>query len=152
MTEPITIQPTTDPDALHAASELRISLFRLIRRLRTEHPTGLKSFAQMAVLMRIYRHGPATLSELAAADGITPQSMARTVGELVDDGLLRREADPSDGRQVLLSLTAAAHALVQDFQSERDNWLARTMLERLSPEERDLMRVASRLFDRLSAE
>ena len=118
MTEPATIQPTTDPDALHAASELRIALFRLIRRLRTEHPTGLKSFAQMAVLMRIYRHGPATLSELAAADGITPQSMARTVGELVDDGLLRREADPSDGRQVLLSLTdKAAQRWCSDFQT-----------------------------------
>ncbi len=73
MTEPITIQSTTDPDALHAASELRISLFRLIRRLRTEHPTGLRSFAQMAVLMRIYRHGPATLSELAAA-GASPRN------------------------------------------------------------------------------
>src|SRR5215204_6687391 len=123
MSESATIQPIADPDALHAASELRIALFRLIRRLRTEHPTGLKSFAQMAVLMRIYRHGPATLSELAAADGITPQSMARTVGELVDDGLLRREADPSDGRQILLSLTDEAHEMVREFQSRRDGWL-----------------------------
>ncbi len=152
MPEPTTIPPIADQEALHAASELRIALFRLIRRLRTEHPTGLKSFAQMAVLMRIHRHGSATLSELAAADGITPQSMARTVGELVDAGLLHREADPSDGRQILLSLTDAANAQVQEFQSQRDNWLAQTMLERLSPEERDLLRVSSRLFDRLSAE
>lgn len=134
------------------ASELRVSLYRLVRRLRTEHPSGAKSFAQMAVLMRLDRHGPATLSELAAAEGITPQSMARTVGELVDAELVVREADPSDGRQVLLSLTGTAQQMVRAFQSRRDGWLAVTMLARLSPEERDLLRVAARLLDRLSAE
>lgn len=140
------------PETTEIASELRVSLYRLVRRLRTEHPSGAKSFAQMAVLMRLDRHGPATLSELAAAEGITPQSMARTVGELVDTELVIREADPSDGRQVLLSLTGTAHQMVRDFQSRRDGWLAVTMLARLSPEERDLLRVAARLLDRLSAE
>jgi DNA-binding MarR family transcriptional regulator len=144
------IVPT--PEATEIAGELRVSLFRLVRRLRTEHPSGAKSFAQMAVLMRLARQGPATLSELAAADGITPQSMARTVGELVDDGLLRREADPSDGRQILLSLTDEAHEMVREFQSRRDSWLAVAMLARLTPEERELLRIAARLLDRLGAE
>jgi DNA-binding MarR family transcriptional regulator len=144
------IVPT--PEATEIASELRISLFRLVRRLRTEHPSGAKSFAQMGVLMRISRNGPATMSELASADGITPQSMARTVGELVDGGFLRREPDPSDGRQILLSLTEQAERMVRDFQSQRDSWLAVAMLARLSAEERELLRVAARLLDRLSAE
>ena len=144
------IVPT--PEATEIASELRISLFRLVRRLRTEHPSGAGSFAQMGVLMRLTRSGPATLSELAAADGITPQSMARTVGELVDGGMLQREPDPSDGRQILLSLTEKAEEMVRDFQSQRDGWLAVAMLARLSPEERELLRVAARLLDRLSAE
>ena len=86
---------TPTPEATEIASELRIALFRLVRRLRTEHPSGAGSFAQMGVLMRLSRNGPATLSELAAADGITPQAMARTVGELVDGGMLRREPDPT---------------------------------------------------------
>ncbi len=144
------IAPT--PEATEIASELRMSLFRLVRRLRTEHPSGARSFAQMGVLMRLTRSGPATLSELAAADGITPQSMARTVGELVDGGMLQREPDPSDGRQILLSLTEKAEEMVRDFQSQRDGWLAVAMLARLSPEERELLRVAARLLDRLSAE
>ena len=144
------IVPT--PEATEIAGELRVSLFRLVRRLRTEHPSGAKSFAQMAVLMRLARHGPATLSELAAAEGITPQSMARTVGELVEDGLLRREPDPSDGRQILLSLTGKAQQMVREFHSRRDGWLAVTMLARLTPEEREILRVAARLLDRLSAE
>ncbi len=143
---------TPTPEATEIASELRIALFRLVRRLRTEHPSGAGSFAQMGVLMRLSRSGPATLSELAAADGITPQSMARTVGELVDGGMLRREPDPSDGRQVLLSLTDTAQEMVRDFQSQRDGWLAVAMLARLSPEEREMLRVAARLLDRLSAE
>jgi DNA-binding MarR family transcriptional regulator len=144
------IVPT--PEATEIAGELRVSLFRLVRRLRTEHPSGAKSFAQMAVLMRLARHGPATLSELASAEGITPQSMARTVGELVDDGLLLRVPDRSDGRQILLSLTDKAQQMVREFQSQRDGWLAVTMLARLSPEEREVLRVAARLLDRLSAE
>lgn len=143
---------TPTPEATEIASELRIALFRLVRRLRTEHPSGAGSFAQMGVLMRLSRSGPATLSELAAADGITPQSMARTVGELVDGGMLRREPDPSDGRQILLSLTDTAQEMVRDFQSQRDGWLAVAMLARLSPEEREMLRVAARLLDRLSAE
>jgi DNA-binding MarR family transcriptional regulator len=144
------IVPT--PEATEIASELRISLFRLVRRLRTEHPSGVGSFAQMGVLMRIARNGRATMSELAAADGITPQSMARTVGELVEGGMLQREPDPSDGRQILLSLTEKAQEMVRDFQSQRDGWLAVAMLARLSPEEREMLRVAARLLDRLSAE
>jgi DNA-binding MarR family transcriptional regulator len=144
------IVPT--PEATEIASELRVSLFRLVRRLRHEHPSGARSFAQMTVLMRLHRHGPATLSELAAADGITPQSMARTVGELVEDGMLLRQPDPSDGRQILLSLTEKAEQMVRDFQSQRDGWLAVAMLARLSPEEREILRVAARLLDRLSAE
>ena len=139
-------------EATEIASELRLSLFRLVRRLRTEHPSGAKSFAQMGVLIRITRHGPATISEMAAAEGITPQSMARTVGELVDDGMLLREADPTDGRQIILSLTEKAQQMVREFQSQRDGWLAVAMIARLSPEEQELLRVASRLLDRLSAD
>jgi DNA-binding MarR family transcriptional regulator len=146
----ILIVPT--PEATEIASELRVSLFRLMRRLRTEHPAGAGSFAQMGVIFRIHRHGPSTLSALAAADGITPQSMARTVGELVDNGMLLREPDPSDGRQILLSLTDKAEQMLLDFQSQRDGWLAVAMLARLSSEEREVLRVASRLLDRLSAE
>lgn len=137
---------------IEIASELRMSVFRLARRLRTHHLAGAQSFAQMVVLMRLSRHGPATLSALAAAEGITPQSMARTVGNLVDGGMLARSPDPSDGRRILLSLTDKAEQMVHEFQSQRDNWLAATMSARLTPEECALLRVSARLIDRLSAE
>ena len=146
----ILIVPT--PEATETASELRISMFRLFRRLRTEHPPDATSFAQLGVIIRLHRKGPSTLSALAAADGITPQSMARTVGELVEEGLLRRDPDPNDGRQILLSLTDKADQMLQDFQSQRDSWLAVVMDARLSPEEREILRVTARLLDRLSAE
>ncbi|MCO5220667.1 MAG: MarR family transcriptional regulator [Thermomicrobiales bacterium] len=144
------IVPT--PEATEIAGELRLSMFRMLRRLRTEHPPGAASFAQIGVLMRIRRHGPTTLSALAAADGITPQSMARTVGDLVDNGMLAREPDPNDGRQIILSLTDRAERILHDFRSQQDGWLAVAMLARLSSEEREILRVAARLLDRLSAE
>lgn len=144
------IVPTTETTEI--ASELRMSLFRLARRLRTQHPPGDHTFAKMGAIMRIKRNGPTTLSELAAADGITPQSMARTVGDLVEDGMLRRDPDPNDGRQIILSLTDKAEQSLEHLQSQRDSWLAMVMLARLSAEEREMLRVAARLLDRLSAE
>jgi DNA-binding MarR family transcriptional regulator len=144
------IVPTAE--ATELASELRLSLFRLARRLRTQHPPGEHSFTRVGVIMRIKRNGPTTLSELAAADGITPQSMARTVGDLVEDGMLRRDPDPNDGRRILLSLTDKAEQTLEGLQSQRDAWLAVVMLARLSAEEREMLRVAARLLDRLSAE
>ena len=140
------------PEALAIASELRVSAFRFLRRLRSEHPNGTGGYSQMSVLIRIHRFGPTTLSALAAADGITPQSMARTVGDLVDEGLLAREPDPNEGRLILPSLTDRGTQKIDTLQSQRDGWLAVTMLARLSPEEREMLRVASRLLDRLSAD
>ena len=66
--------------------------------------------------------------------------------------MVTRKPDPSDGRQILLSLSEEGMQLVGDFQSQRDGWLAVAMLARLSPEEREMLRVAARLLDRLSAE
>ncbi|BCJ36509.1 MarR family transcriptional regulator [Actinocatenispora thailandica] len=132
------------------ANELRLSVMRLVRRLRAERPASGLSLTRVNVLGRLDREGPATMSDLAAAEGITPQSMARTVGELVDAGLLTRRADPDDGRRQLLDVTPAARRLLAEDRSRRDSWLAVALTERLSAEERAMLRIAGRLLDRLA--
>ena len=80
-------------------------LGQLVRRLRSEYSFPI---AQASVLSRLDRDGRATTSALAAAERIRPQSMAQTLLELEGDGLISRRPDPTDGRRILIELTAAA--------------------------------------------
>ena len=89
-------------DLTRSASELRIVLGQLIRRLRAEHSFSL---SQGVVLARLDREGPQTTSALATAERLRPQSMAQTVAELQSSGLVTRTPDPIDRRQVLIALS-----------------------------------------------
>ena len=53
----------------------------------------------MTVLGRLDREGPASISDLAAAERMRPQSMAQTVRDLEAAGLVSRRPDPDDGRR-----------------------------------------------------
>jgi len=58
------------------ASELRISVMRLRRRLVAErHPDNELSMSQMAVLGQLYRNGDRSVGDLATAEGVQPPSM-----------------------------------------------------------------------------
>ena len=82
-------------EATQSASELRVVLGRLVRRLRAENTFPA---TQVAVLARLERDGPQTTSALAAAERVRPQSMAQTVAELRASGFVRRRPHPIDGR------------------------------------------------------
>ena len=94
----------TQTTTAQLAHELRETVGRLIRRLRAEPGPP---FAQLAVLGRLDREGPASISDLAAADRMRPQSMAQTVRDLEEAGLVSRRPDPQDGRRSFVELTAA---------------------------------------------
>src|ERR1700761_571654 len=87
------------------ARELRIVFGNLKRRLREQATAGDFTFSQIAVLSRLEREGPATVSNLAREQGVRPQSMGATVAALESAGFVQGSPDPSDGRQTLLSLT-----------------------------------------------
>jgi DNA-binding MarR family transcriptional regulator len=135
----------SDPALL--ASELRLILGRLVRRLRAE---GRLPLAQMAVLGRLDRGGPATVSALAGAERVRPQSMSQTVGELEGDGLVVRHPDPTDRRQLLVELTEAGVATLTDERRHREGWLARAIAEDLSPAERAALEAALEPLRRLA--
>jgi DNA-binding MarR family transcriptional regulator len=129
------------------ASELRVVLGRLARRLRAKHRFPLM---HGAVLGRLDREGTSTVSELAAGEGVRPQSMAQTVAELEGAGLLARQPDPADGRRMLVNLTEGGRAALAADRREREGWLAETIAERLSPEEQLVLERAVGLLDRLA--
>src|SRR5882757_1303520 len=107
-------------DTARTASELRVVLGALLRRLRAENRFPIH---HGAVLGRLDRQGPASVSDLAAAEKVRPQSMAQTVGELESDGLVERRPDPDDGRRALVELTTAGRETLEDDRSRRVGWL-----------------------------
>jgi DNA-binding MarR family transcriptional regulator len=134
----------TDPALV--ASEVRVVLGRLMRRLRAEHPFPL---SQGSVLGRLDREGPRSVSDLAHAEGVRSQSMAQTVGELESDGCVRRRPDPGDRRRVLVELTEPGRVTLEAERRRRDGWLARAIAERLTPEEQAVLARAVELMRRV---
>ena len=91
---------------------LRAAVLVLARRLRYQVAgDDAPSATELAVLGRIGRCGPMTPGQLARAEHVQPPSMTKVIESLEARGMLRREPHPSDGRQYLVSRTAAAPAL-----------------------------------------
>jgi DNA-binding MarR family transcriptional regulator len=136
----------TDP-AL--ASALRLAVMRLARRMRAERADTSLTLSQLAALATLERSGPLTPRELAAAERVQPPSMTRLAASLEAGGLVTRTAHPSDGRQVLLAASPAGTALLREDRRRRDAWLAQRLAE-LAPEDRDVLRRAAAVLDRLA--
>jgi DNA-binding MarR family transcriptional regulator len=132
------------------ASQLRISVMRLRRRLAHErHPDNDLSMPATAVLGALHRNGDLTVGALAAHEGVQPPSMTRTVKHLVAAGLVARRPHDVDGRVVVCSLTDTGRATVLADRRRRDEWLAQRLRE-LSREDRDVLRRAAPILERLS--
>jgi DNA-binding MarR family transcriptional regulator len=125
------------------------SVARLNRRLRQERQTDLTP-TQLSVLGAIVKLGPATPSAIAAHERVQPPSITRTLTCLVDDGFAVRAPDPSDGRQVLVSISDKGDAVLAEERGRRDEWLAQRLAELTTPE-RKILREATALLERLAA-
>jgi DNA-binding MarR family transcriptional regulator len=137
----------TQATTAQLAHELRETVGRVIRRLRAEPgpPVG-----QLAVLGRLDREGPASISDLAAADRMRPQSMAQTVRDLEDAGLVSRRPDPEDGRRQFVELTDVGLETLLTTRARREDWLTQTLDRELDAEQRELLRRALTLLDRVA--
>src|SRR5580704_8210838 len=129
------------------AHELRETLGRLVRRLRSEHGPPV---ALLSVLGRLDRDGAASISDLAAAERMRPQSMAQTVHDLETGGLVSRRPDPADGRRVFIELTSKGLEVLQTTRARRETWLTEVLERELNGEERELLRDALVLLSRIA--
>ncbi|HEY5057966.1 MAG TPA: MarR family transcriptional regulator [Gaiellaceae bacterium] len=133
-------------DLTRTATELRIVLGQLVRRLRAENALPLH---HVTVLSRLERVGPQTTSALAAAERMRPQSMAHTLGELGKEGLVDRRPDPIDRRQIIVALTDAGRELLTRERNRREGWLTQAIAEQLTADERQVLVRAVPLLRRL---
>ena len=137
--------PALNPSLL--ASELRVVLGQLIRRLRSENRFSL---SHASVLGRLDREGPQSVSDLATADRVRPQSMAQTLAELETAGLIDRRPDPGDRRSLQVELTEQGRERVLEGRGKREDWLAAAIAAELSLEEQRALLAAVPLLQRLT--
>jgi DNA-binding MarR family transcriptional regulator len=134
-------------DVSLAASELRVVLGQLMRRLRAEHRFPL---SHGAVLGRLDRQGPLSTVELASAERVRPQSMGQTLAELEAQGLVSRRPDEADGRRTLLELTDAGRRTLAEDRQRREGWLTQAIEQEFSVEEQEVLAQAIPLLARLT--
>ena len=133
--------------ASSSASELRVVLGQLTRRLRAENTIPL---SHGMVLARLERDGPATTSSLASSERVRPQSMSQTVADLGAAGLVERTPDPTDGRRILIEITEQGRETLANDRARRDGWLASAIEADLTPEEQRILQEAVAILHRLA--
>lgn len=92
------------------ASVMVETLARLQRAMRsTAHRLDLSEVgvrrSDLYVLKVVHRLGQARARDIACELGVDASVVSRQLAQLVDDGLVERDADPEDRRSSILSLT-----------------------------------------------
>ncbi|HEY9732502.1 MAG TPA: MarR family transcriptional regulator [Drouetiella sp.] len=141
---------STAPSVSSLAGELRICLGKLIRRVREQAHAGDFTSAQKSVLLRLDRDGPATVSALARAESVRPQSMRITVASLEAMKAVSGKPDPADGRQTLVDLTPRFRKILKESRTAKEDWLVRALQAQLSPREQGELAAAVKLLERLA--
>ena len=131
------------------AQRLRVLIPRLRRRVQDASAVGDLSAPQASALARLAMNEPSSASQLAGAERVRPQSMAKTLAALHELGLIRREADADDGRRQLIHLTDEGRAYAQGARSSREEWLSEAMAERFTDAERTVIDQALTLLERV---
>jgi DNA-binding MarR family transcriptional regulator len=109
----------------HIEQEVGV-LFRRVRRVLGERARAVHEDLQPAsylMLMSLAETGPQRSSVLSEHFAVDKGAISRQVQHLVDLGLLDREADPLDGRAVLVSASADAVHRMEAIAHDRRTWL-----------------------------
>ncbi|MGN2641786.1 MarR family winged helix-turn-helix transcriptional regulator [Nocardia takedensis] len=131
---------TTPSDVRALAGELSLAVVRLTRHLRGRRADAQISLTQLSALATLNREGAMTPGALAAKERVQPPSMTRVIASLTDMALVERNPHPTDGRQIIVSLSPAGRALIADEASAREAW----MTEQLSSLSEDQLVVLTR--------
>ena len=91
-------------------------MHRLIQGHAPEFTEVGITMAQAKVLYVVMAAGELRMSELAARLGVGSSSASGLVDRLVELGLLRRHDDPADRRQVVVTTTPEAVAMLERFR------------------------------------
>jgi DNA-binding MarR family transcriptional regulator len=135
--------------AAELSAVLRPSLLRLTRTIRNQRVDTSVSLSLLTALFNLQLNGPMTPGELATSERVQPPSMTKILAGLEAKGLIRRDKHPTDGRQMIVSVTADGTALLIQERKARQAWLA-LALEQLTPTEQQLLRDVQPVLDKIA--
>jgi DNA-binding MarR family transcriptional regulator len=133
-----------------AVAELTLAIGLLVRRMRSAEPSEASelSWTQRSVVGRLAREGPATIAELARAEGVKPQSMGTAIVGLEELGMIERKPHATDGRQVNIALTASGAALRKVAKDAKRSWLSKAIAQ-LDKKDQETLFAATEIIRRL---
>ena len=143
--------PATDASAVSArqtALDLRAVVARLLRQFREAGADETITPSQASALARLGKGGVSTVSALATAERVRPQSMAATVDAIEALGLVTRSPDPGDGRRQIIELTDAGRARIEGQRDAAATWLEHA-LDALDESELRAISTATGLLERM---
>jgi DNA-binding MarR family transcriptional regulator len=124
-------------DRMHSAA------IHLLRRVREVDAKAMGiSPARASALSVLVFGGARSLTELAAAEGVTSATMSKLVTAMEGEGLLRRYPDVNDARSIRIEATAKARRILERGRSRRLDLLERLLAD-ATDAEIDAVRVAA---------
>ncbi|WP_078531057.1 MarR family winged helix-turn-helix transcriptional regulator [Streptomyces sp. PsTaAH-124] len=123
------------PEADATAEDLMNAVEQMVRYVRQSATAGGLSTAASMALGRLGREGPQRLTELARAENASQPNMTQLVTRLERAGLVRRTADRTDGRGVLVEATEMGLEVYRQRRAERMHALERLVGELTGPEQ-----------------
>ena len=130
--------PHQDPSAAGPALEelpqhlaLVCSQFARLAARRSDVGVGTVSWRVVATIERL---GPLRLSEIAERERVSRPTATTVIKRLEEEGLVRREADPTDSRSSLVSTTEAGSAQLAAWRGQLATGVG-SLLEPLATED-----------------
>ncbi|MEU5089985.1 MarR family transcriptional regulator [Streptomyces sp. NPDC021356] len=148
------MEPSRDAASSFAevsAEDLNIAVEQMVRYVRQSATAGGLSTAASSALGRLGREGPQRLTELARAENVSQPNMTQLVTRMERAGLVRRTADRTDGRGVLVEATDTGLEVFRRRRAERTGALEQ-LVEELTEAERHAVRIALPALARAIAE
>lgn len=130
------------------ASDLRLAVLRLNRRLRAQRTDSRVSLTHISALSTLHVYGPMTPGALAAKERVQPPSMTRIIAVLEDLSFIGRKPHPTDGRQVIVSVLYPGVEYLQAEINAREAWLD-SRLSDLTEAQRHVLREASDIIEQM---
>jgi DNA-binding MarR family transcriptional regulator len=138
------------PRDIEVAASLRTVIHRLVKVLRKQtHNQQMLSLTERSCLGLLYQHAEMLPSELALMEKVTTQSMSQIINHLFKLGLIVKTPSGEDKRKVKLSLTPAGKHYIEQLRQEKQEWLARTLHERTTEKEKDVLKEAMNILAKL---
>ncbi|MGW5381084.1 MarR family winged helix-turn-helix transcriptional regulator [Nocardia sp. NPDC003963] len=107
------------PDTAQGILDELFLISRALRRSLAQPEEGSLLPGGISVLVNLESAGPCRQVDLATQIGISASAMSRHITELVADGYVLRNTDPSDGRAIRVEVSPAGHELLGRIRESR---------------------------------